>query len=290
MSVISMKNLLESGVHFGHQTKKWNPKMSPYVFTARNGIHIIDLQKTVQKSKEAYDALKRYTSQGKKVLFVGTKKQARAAIEREAERCGMYHISNRWLGGLLTNWQTVKKSIARLKRLEQMEESDSFEQESKTKKEALSLRRELEKLRTSLGGIKDMATIPEIMFVIDPKKEEIAVLEARKLGMKVFAIVDTNCDPTLIDYPIPGNDDAIRAISLFLETMANAIIEGTGGVVEEAKFSDEQIDQASLALEYQGEYDESGNFIVDEDLKRRNEEKLQAESIDKDAVEANKED
>jgi len=269
MSVISMKNLLESGVHFGHQTKKWNPKMSPYVFTARNGIHIIDLQKTVQKAKEAYDALKKQTSMGKKVLFVGTKKQARAAIEREAERCNMYYISNRWLGGLLTNWQTVKKSIARLKRLEQMEENDSFEQESKTKKEALSLKRELEKLRTSLGGIKDMNTIPEIMFVIDPKKEEIAVKEARKLGLIVFGIVDTNCDPTLIDYPVPGNDDAIRAISLFLETMANAIIEGTGGVIEESNFTDEEIDQAKLALEYQGEYDESGNFIVDEDLKRK---------------------
>ena len=272
MSVISMKNLLESGVHFGHQTRKWNPRMSPYVFTARNGIHIIDLQKTVKKAKEAYDALKKYTSQGQKVLFVGTKKQARAAIEREAERCGMYFVSNRWLGGLLTNWQTVKKSIARLKRLEQMEESNTFEQESKTKKEALSLKRELDKLKKSLGGIKDMANIPEIMFVIDPKKEEIAVKEARKLGMKVFAVVDTNCDPTLIDYPIPGNDDAIRAISLFLETMSNAIIEGTGGVVEESSF-DEDLDEESLALEYQGEYDEDGNFIRDEDLSKKEEDK-----------------
>ena len=278
MSVISMKNLLESGVHFGHQTRKWNPRMSPYVFTARNGIHIIDLQKTVKKAKEAYDALKKYTSQGQKVLFVGTKKQARAAIEREAERCGMYFVSNRWLGGLLTNWQTVKKSIARLKRLEQMEESNTFEQESKTKKEALSLKRELDKLKKSLGGIKDMANIPEIMFVIDPKKEEIAVKEARKLGMKVFAVVDTNCDPTLIDYPIPGNDDAIRAISLFLETMSNAIIEGTGGVVEESSF-DEDLDEESLALEYQGEYDEDGNFIRDEDLSKKEEDKTETAEV-----------
>lgn len=264
MSVISMKNLLESGVHFGHQTRRWNPKMSPYVFTARNGIHIIDLQKTVQKTKEAYDALKKLTSKGKKVLFVGTKKQARGAIEREAQRCNMYYVSNRWLGGLLTNWNTVKKSIARLKKLEAMEES-SFEAEAKTKKEALSLRRELTKLRQTLGGIKDMGNIPDILFVIDPKKEEIAVKEAKKLGLTVFAVIDTNCDPEPIDYPIPGNDDAIRAISLFLETMSNAVIEGTGGEVISTNFS-EDLDAEQLAIEYQGEYDESGKFIMDEEL------------------------
>ncbi|TGK03408.1 30S ribosomal protein S2 [Leptospira selangorensis] len=264
MSVISMKNLLETGVHFGHQTRKWNPKMAPYVFTARNGIHIIDLQKTVQKAKEAYDALKKITSEGKKVLFVGTKKQARGAIEREALRCSMFFINNRWPGGLLTNWNTVKKSIARLKKLEGMETDNTFEKEVKTKKEVLSLRRELDKLRKTLGGIKDMTSIPEILFVIDPKKEEIAVKEARKLGLKIFAVVDTNCDPELIDYPIPGNDDAIRAISLFLETMSNAVIEGTGGVVEQPRFS-EDLDSEALALEYQGEYDESGKFIMDED-------------------------
>jgi small subunit ribosomal protein S2 len=263
MSVISMKSLLESGVHFGHQTRRWNPKMSPYVFTARNGIHIIDLQKTVQKTKEAYDALRRLSSQGKKVLFVGTKKQARGAIERAAQDCGMYFVSNRWLGGLLTNWNTVKKSIARLKRLETMEEENSFEQEARTKKEALSLKRELEKLRSTLGGIKDMATVPEIIFVIDPKKEEIAVKEAKKLGLTVFAVIDTNCDPEPIDYPIPGNDDAIRAITLFLDTMAMAVKEGTGGEVVQPNFTDdEDIDPAQL---YSGEYDESGKFIKDEE-------------------------
>lgn len=265
MSVISMKNLLEAGVHFGHQTRKWNPKMSPYVFTARNGIHIIDLQKTVQKAKEAYDALKRYSSQGKKILFVGTKKQARGAIEREAKRCGMYYVSNRWLGGLLTNWNTVKKSIGRLKHLEKMLENNSFEQEARTKKEQLGLQRELEKLRKTLGGIKDMNGIPDILFVIDPKKEEIAVKEAKSLGLKVFAVIDTNCDPELIDYAIPGNDDAIRAITLFLETMANAIIEGTGGEVVQPKFSDEMDEEDINNMNYRGEYDEMGRFIEDED-------------------------
>lgn len=267
MSVISMKNLLEAGVHFGHQTRKWNPKMAPYVFTARNGIHIIDLQKTVQKTKEAYDALKKLTSQGKKVLFVGTKKQARGAVEDEAQRCNMFYISNRWLGGLLTNWNTVKKSIARLKKLEQMVESNSLDTMVKTKREQLGLQRELEKLRKTLGGIKDMNTIPEILFVIDPKKEEIAVKEAKKLGLTVFAVIDTNCDPELIDHAIPGNDDAIRAIRLFLETMANAVIEGTGGEVEKPKFSDDfDVDEDEMTkINYQGEYDEEGNFIKDDD-------------------------
>jgi len=264
MSVISMKSLLEAGVHFGHQTRKWNPKMAPYVFTARNGIHIIDLQKTVQKTREAYDALKLATSQGKKVLFVGTKKQARGAIEREAKRCNMFYVSNRWLGGLLTNWNTVKKSIARLKKLEQMLDNNTFEQEAKTKKEHLGLQRELEKLKKTLGGIKDMTTIPDILFVIDPKKEEIAVKEAKTLGLTVFAVIDTNCDPELIDYAIPGNDDAIRAISLFLETMSNAVIEGTGGEIpESARFTDD-ID-GDMGMDYRGEYDEKGRFIMDDD-------------------------
>jgi len=265
MSVISMKNLLEAGVHFGHQTRKWNPKMSPYVFTARNGIHIIDLQKTVQKAKEAYDALKKLTGQGKKVLFVGTKKQARGAIEREAKRCNMYYVSHRWLGGLLTNWNTVKKSIARLKRLESMMENGTFSQEAGTKREQLGLERELEKLRKTLGGIKDMNGIPDILFVIDPKKEEIAVKEAKALGLTVFAVIDTNCDPELIDYAIPGNDDAIRAITLFLETMANAIIEGTGGEVIQPKFSDDFDEETMQSMNYKGEYDEDGKFIMDDD-------------------------
>jgi len=196
---------------------------------------------------------------------VGTKKQARGAIEREAKRCGMYYVSNRWLGGLLTNWNTVKKSIGRLKHLEKMLENNSFEQEARTKKEQLGLQRELEKLRKTLGGIKDMNGIPDILFVIDPKKEEIAVKEAKSLGLKVFAVIDTNCDPELIDYAIPGNDDAIRAITLFLETMANAIIEGTGGEVVQPKFSDEMDEEDINNMNYRGEYDEMGRFIEDED-------------------------
>lgn len=264
-----MKNLLEAGVHFGHQTRKWNPKMAPYIFTARNGIHIIDLQKTVQMAKLAYVALREYSHRGEKILFVGTKKQARTAIEREAERCGMFFINNRWPGGLLTNWATVKKSTARMKRLEAMEESGTFDQEARTKKEALELQRELDKLRKNLGGIKDMQTIPEIMFVIDPSKESIAIQEARKMGIKIFAVVDSNCNPDLVDYPIPGNDDAIRAISLFLQTMADAVIEGTQGIASGAEFTD---DDASMDADevikadvrYKGEYDETGEFIMDE--------------------------
>jgi small subunit ribosomal protein S2 len=269
MSTISMKNLLEAGVHFGHQTRKWNPKMAPFIFTARNGIHIIDLQKTVQMAKLAYVALREYSHRGEKILFVGTKKQARTAIEREAQRCGMFYINNRWPGGLLTNWSTVKKSTARMKRLEVMEESGSFDQEARTKKEALELQRELDKLRKNLGGIKDMQTIPEIMFVIDPSKESIAIQEARKMGIKIFAVVDSNCNPDLIDYPIPGNDDAIRAISLFLQTMADAVIEGTQGIASGAEFTDDDAsmdaDEIQKAdVRYKGEYDETGEFIMDE--------------------------
>ncbi|MDH5655466.1 MAG: 30S ribosomal protein S2, partial [Spirochaetia bacterium] len=208
MSTISMKNLLEAGVHFGHQTRKWDPRMAPFIFTARNGIHIIDLQKTVQMAKLAYEALREYTRNGARVLFVGTKKQARGAIEREALRCGMYYINTRWPGGLLTNWTTIKKSIARLKKLESMKESGSFEQEARTKKEALLLERELEKLSKDLSGIKEMQGLPDILFVIDPGKETIAIKEAKKLGIRVFAVVDSNCNPEDIDYPIPGNDDA----------------------------------------------------------------------------------
>ena len=270
VSTISMKNLLEAGVHFGHQTRRWNPKMAPFIFTARNGIHIIDLQKTVQMAKQAYVALRQLTHRGEKVLFVGTKKQARSAIEREAKRCGMFYMNNRWPGGLLTNWTTVKRSIARMKKLEAMEESGTFEQEARTKKEALDLSRELEKLRKNLAGIRDMQALPEIMFVIDPSKESIAVSEARKLGIKVFAVVDSNCNPDLVHFPIPGNDDAIRAISLFLQTMADAVIEGTQGIVSGAEFTDDDatLDPESIkegeSLKYQGEYDESGEFIRDE--------------------------
>ena len=271
MSTISMKNLLEAGVHFGHQTRKWNPRMAPYIFTARNGIHIIDLQKTVQMAKTAYESLREFTARGEKVLFVGTKKQARGAIEREALRCGMYYVNNRWLGGLLTNWTTVKKSIARMKKLEGMEETNTFDQEARTKKEALELSRELDKLRKNLAGIKDMQSLPEILFVIDPGKELIAVKEAKKLNIKVFAVVDSNCDPDIIDYPIPGNDDAIRAISLFLQTMANAVLEGTQGITHGAEFMDDDatMDPDSIqidSIQYKGEYNEAGEFIMDEAL------------------------
>ena len=275
MSTISMKNLLEAGVHFGHQTRRWNPRMAPYIYTARNGIHIIDLKKTVQMAKTAYEALRDLTREGESILFVGTKKQARETIEKEAKRCGMPYVNHRWLGGLITNWATVRKSIARMKRLESMEENDSFEQESRTKKEALELKRKLAKLRRNFNGIKDVQNLPEILFVIDPAKESIAVQEARRAGLKIFAVVDSNCNPNLIDYPIPGNDDAIRAIALFLQTMADAVLEGTRSIESGAEFSDDDAsmeDDPELVAEdarrYKGEYDESGEFILDDALGR----------------------
>jgi small subunit ribosomal protein S2 len=269
MSTISMKTLLEAGVHFGHKTSKWDPRMKPYIFMARNGIHIIDLQKTVQLAKKAFEALREAANRGEKVLFVGTKKQARSAVQREATRCGMYYINTRWPGGLLTNWRTVRQSIERLKKLEKMEEENSWHLEARTKKEMLMLKRELEKLRKHLAGIKDMLTIPENIFIIDPDRERIAVQEARKLGIKIFAIVDTNCNPEIIDYPIPGNDDAIRSISLFLETMADAIIQGKEGKKEDSQFTDDDFDVAKYddhqdSLRYKGEYDETGEFVEDE--------------------------
>ncbi|PKL32717.1 MAG: 30S ribosomal protein S2, partial [Spirochaetae bacterium HGW-Spirochaetae-10] len=271
MSTISMKTLLEAGVHFGHQTRKWDPRMAPYIFTARNGIHIIDLQKTVQMAKKAYEALREHTHRGEKVLFVGTKKQARSAVEREAKRCKMFYINTRWPGGLLTNWNTVRKSIARLKKLEAMEETGTFDQEARTKKEILMLQRELDKLRKDLAGIKDMNNLPENIFIIDPDRERIAVQEAQKLGIRIFAVVDSNCNPEPIDFPIPGNDDAIRAISLFLQTMADAIIEGTEGVAGAADFveDDAEFDPDSItedSIRYKGEYDETGEFIPDEPI------------------------
>jgi small subunit ribosomal protein S2 len=264
-----MKTLLEAGVHFGHKTSKWDPRMKPYIFMARNGIHIIDLQKTVQLAKKAFEALREAANRGEKVLFVGTKKQARSAIEREAKRCGMYYINTRWPGGLLTNWRTIRQSIERLKRLEKLEEENSWYSEVRTKKEVLMLKRELEKLRKHLAGIKDMTSIPENIFIVDPDRERIAVQEARKLGIRIFAIVDTNCNPELIDYPIPGNDDAIRAISLFLETMADAIIQGKEGKKEDSQFTEEDFDESNYddhqdSLKYKGEYDETGEFVEDE--------------------------
>jgi small subunit ribosomal protein S2 len=218
-----MKSLLESGVHFGHQTKRWNPKMSRYIFSQRNGIHIIDLQKTSTCIVEAYEAARATVKEGKSILFVGTKKQAQLVIETEAKRCGMPYVNNRWLGGMLTNFSTIKKSIATLKRIEKMENDGTFE--SMTKKEVSLLTKQKSKLEKNLGGIKDMKDLPGALFVIDTKKEAIAVTEAKKLGIPVIAVVDTNCDPTDITYPIPGNDDAIRAISLFVEIIARAVID-----------------------------------------------------------------
>ena len=227
MSVISMKQLLEAGVHFGHQTRRWNPKMAEYIFTERNGIYIIDLQKTVKKVEEAYNFVREITEQGGEILFVGTKKQAQESIKEEAERVGMYYVNARWLGGMLTNFTTIKKRILRMDQLKKMAEDGTFDQ--LPKKEVVNLTIEAEKLDKNLGGIKDMKKLPAAIFIVDPKKEHNAVAEARKLNIPIIAIVDTNCDPDEIDYVIPGNDDAIRAIRLIAATMANAAIEGRQG-------------------------------------------------------------
>ncbi|MBO6304517.1 MAG: 30S ribosomal protein S2 [Selenomonadaceae bacterium] len=227
MAMISMKQLLEAGVHFGHQTRRWNPKMARYIFTERNGIYIIDLQKTVKKVDEAYDFLRDVASEGKSILFVGTKKQAQDAVKEEAIRAGMYYVNERWLGGMMTNFSTIQKRVFRLKELERMEEDGTFD--VLTKKEVLGLRHEMERLEKYLGGIKDMKRLPGALFVVDPRKERIAVAEARKLNIPIVGIVDTNCDPDEIDYVIPGNDDAIRAVRLLTARMADAIIEGRGG-------------------------------------------------------------
>ena len=223
MAVVTMKSLLESGVHFGHQVKRWDPRMKKYIFASRNGIHIIDLQKTIAAIRESYEAIRKIASSGKSVLFVGTKKQAQQAIAKEAERCGMYYVNNRWLGGMLTNFTTIKKSLARLKKIETMEVDGTFA--SLTKKEVASLQKEKAKLEKNLGGIKEMKELPGAIFIIDTHKEQIAVAEAHRMGIPVVAVVDTNCNPEGIDYPIPGNDDAIRAITLFTSIIANAVIE-----------------------------------------------------------------
>ncbi|MCL1929136.1 MAG: 30S ribosomal protein S2 [Treponema sp.] len=223
MAVVTMKSLLESGVHFGHQVKRWDPRMKKYIFAERNGIHIIDLQKTIQSIKDAYEAVRKTVTAGKSVLFVGTKKQAQQAIQKEAERCGMFYVNNRWLGGMLTNFVTIKKSLLRLKKLEKMEVDGSFE--NLTKKEIAALGKERTKLQKNLGGIKEMKDPPGILFIIDTRMESIAVAEAQRLGIPIVAVVDTNCNPEGIDYPIPGNDDAIRAITLFTQIIANAVVE-----------------------------------------------------------------
>ena len=227
MAVVAMKQLLEAGVHFGHQTRRWDPKMAEYIFQARNGIHIIDLQKTSKKLDEAYSFMKEQAEEGKTVLFVGTKKQAQECMKEAAEKSGMFYVNQRWLGGMLTNFGTIRRRVDRLKELETMQEDGTFD--VLPKKEVILLKKEMEKLEKNLGGIKEMTELPGVIFVVDPKKERIAILEARKLNIPIVGLVDTNCNPEDVDYAIPGNDDAIRAVKLIADTMANAIIEGKQG-------------------------------------------------------------
>lgn len=246
MSVVSMKQLLEAGVHFGHQTRRWNPKMAEYIFTERNGIYIIDLQKTAKKLNEAYAFIREVAANGEDILFVGTKKQASESIKEEAERAGAFYVNARWLGGMLTNFKTIHLRILRLNQLKQMEEEGTFNY--LTKKEVCKLKLEMEKLEKYLGGIKGMKKLPGAMFIVDPRKEHIAILEAKKLGIKTVAIVDTNCDPDDVDYVIPGNDDAIRAVKLFAQTIGSAIIEGRQGAdaeVESQKTDELQEEQSA---------------------------------------------
>ena len=251
MSEVTMKQLLEAGVHFGHQTSRWNPKMKPYIFGARNGIYIIDLQQTVRMFRDAYGYVRELVADGGTILFVGTKKQAQDAIREEADRCGMFYVTNRWLGGMLTNFQTIKQSIDRLRKHEEALESEAMNQ-ALTKKELIMISRERDKLMISLGGIKNMRKLPDALFIVDPKKEEIAVKEANKLGIPVVAAVDTNCDPDVIDYKIPGNDDAIRAIRLFCTAIADAVIEGRALAEERQRGQggdEEELDSPSIEPE-----------------------------------------
>ena len=233
MAVVAMKQLLEAGVHFGHQTKRWDPKMAEYIYQARNGIHIIDLQKTSKKIDEAYAFMKEVAEEGKDILFVGTKKQAQECVKDAAIKSNMFYVDQRWLGGMLTNFKTIRKRIARLNKLEEMEQDGTFD--VLPKKEVAALKNEMEKLEKNLGGIKNMTRMPGAMFVVDPKNERIAILEARKLNIPIIGLVDTNCNPEDVDYPIPGNDDAIRAVKLITDVMANAIIEGRQGEILEAE-------------------------------------------------------
>ena len=236
MSVISMKQLLEAGVHFGHQTRRWNPKMAPYIYTERNGIYIIDLQKSVGKVDDAYNAIRDCVADGGKILFVGTKKQAQDSIKNEAERCGMYYVNQRWLGGMLTNFKTIQSRVAQLKKIEAMAEDGTFDE--LPKKEVIELKKQQEKLEKNLGGIKEMQEIPDMIFVVDPRKERICIQEAHTLGIPLVGICDTNCDPEELDYVIPGNDDAIRAVKLIVSKMADAVIEGNQG--QDAEVAEEE--------------------------------------------------
>ena len=247
MAVVAMKQLLEAGVHFGHQTRRWDPKMAEYIFQARNGIHIIDLQKTSKKIDEAYAFLKEQAEEGKTVLFVGTKKQAQECVKEAAEKSGMYYVDQRWLGGMLTNFDTIRTRVQRLKDLEKMQEDGTFD--VLPKKEVILLKKEMEKLERNLGGIKNMEEIPGVIFLVDPKKEHIAVLEAKKLGIPVIGLVDTNCNPEEVDYAIPGNDDAIRAVKLITDVMANAIIEGKQGESFETEEVVEEVSEEPASME-----------------------------------------
>lgn len=251
MAVVAMKQLLEAGVHFGHQTRRWDPRMAEYIFQARNGIHIIDLQKASKKIDEAYEFIKEQVEEGKTVLFVGTKKQAQDCMKDVAIKSGMYYVNQRWLGGMLTNFDTIQKRIQRLKDLEKMEEDGTFD--VLPKKEVILLKKEMEKLEKNLGGIKEMDKLPGVIFLVDPKKERIAILEAKKLNIPVVGIVDTNCNPQDLDYPIPGNDDAIRSVSLIADVMANAIIEGKQGesfeTTEEQNVEEEATSMEQVASE-----------------------------------------
>ncbi len=247
MAVVAMKQLLEAGVHFGHQTRRWDPKMAEYIFQARNGIHIIDLQKTSKKIDEAYEFLKEQAEEGKTVLFVGTKKQAQECMKEAAIKCGMYYVDQRWLGGMLTNFETIRARVQRLKDLETMQEDGTFD--VLPKKEVILLKKEMEKLEKNLGGIKDMETLPGVIFLVDPKKERIAILEAKKLDIPVIGLVDTNCNPEEVDYPIPGNDDAIRAVKLIADVMANAVIEGRQGESFENAEDEQDLSEEATDIE-----------------------------------------
>ena len=270
MAVVTMKSLLESGVHFGHQVKRWDPRMKKYIFAERNGIHIIDLQKTIAAIKDSYEAVRKVVASGKSVLFVGTKKQAQQAIAKEAERCGMYYVNNRWLGGMLTNFSTIKKSLQRLKKIEKMEVDGTFD--NLTKKEVANLQKEKAKLEKNLGGIKDMKDLPGIIFIIDTHKEQIAVAEARRMGIPVVAVVDTNCNPEGINYPIPGNDDAIRAISLFTSIIANAVVEANNEeglkIIETLGDEDDVQTDASTKKDDEEIVDYSNYTPTEEDIKK----------------------
>ena len=248
MAVVAMKQLLEAGVHFGHQTRRWDPRMAEYIFQARNGIHIIDLQKTSKKIDEAYEFIKEQVEEGKTILFVGTKKQAQECMKEAAQKCGMYYVDQRWLGGMLTNFDTIRSRVQRLKDLETMEQDGTFE--VLPKKEVIGLKKEMEKLEANLGGIKEMETLPGVIFLVDPKKERIAILEAKRLNIPTVGIVDTNCNPEDLDYPIPGNDDAIRAVKLIADVMANAVVEGKQGESFEAeKVEEQQVEEEVTTME-----------------------------------------